>query len=716
MTLLQLFAIIVFIYIMLMAPILYYHYRNFSQRFKFLLSYQGPGHEDLAVRIAELIDEKERMILLLEKAKTEHSLMRKRSKSNDQTISTLKAEIEQAKKQRYQHNREWLELNSEMQMTKKELSKVKDELQKNQVRQGRPEAAETRKASMFAVTEKKRREAEEDSEMANVKAIAAIEKARMEKEHNKALSAAVEKSNAYVTTIAELQARVESLIAEIQCNTKAKTSETDTLTTRLNEAFSDLTMMGTEKNELAASFEETSSKFKDLRLQKERLANDLLTATSDLKASEAGRKQMEAAHAATLTRIERNATAEKKKFENDLVQAQAYARRLEQEFQSLRGHVCDHTLCQQQLQKQLVENTNALRNEAYWRLKESNDAHEVTKQTLSSIVADLNALKAIHAQCAQPNREPTSTGDEASKDSMDVEQPATDNSNADDMEVDPPQNILITRLEEALQKIGDLEAEKRELIEVLQGNRSRDDVVQNRRNAATEERIRNQVREEYREEYGSLQARVNDQQTQLRKKDEQLKMNNSSERLQAELEDAMKRGSKLQWDLDVEKAKVLELSTAPKEGTGQAKSSAREDATKHEDAEKKGLEEANRKLAADLKDAKGELTNVKGVAKRVNREMKAAKDRYERCDMTLLGRNRRACEELRDAEKIRSELGVQIQKLEHEIEKLEARISDEPRPAANPADAAPASTAGDKKGGAGEKSGNAGERAKGSKE
>lgn len=697
--LLHLLALLAFLWMLVIFPRLYRFVHHFLQRFRYVFRYKGPGHEDLAARIAELVGEKDRMRVSLKNAKHESAVLKEQSTRDKESISLLNTALREAKQPRRLDKTTISRLNTELRVVRRQLSELDNEIIKTQIQRGRAIKragdAEYRanlvsdylldlkamgvitgreaisrddvhhtKADINISATKKTNTATED--IANVQTEAATEKARMEEEHRKALNTATEKIKADATTIENMEAEVKILKAKIQDHSKAvltrKKSEEEKLTADLANALSDLDTLEAEKKETAADLTKALSSLQTLKPEKEKAEAALIKAMSDLSGVQSDQEKIAADHKTRIAEMEEKAASEKKHIDENWARAKAYTEHIEQGNRNLRNYVCDHTFCRQQLQEQKTKTREALqsRTEAYTSLRQSNDAHENTRQELSSVKRSFNALRTVHNQCKQTTQQPANASNDhlnGPQDEMDVEQPADDKfTDGDGMDVDTPQQILIDRLELSQQKIEELNAQNEKLLEVFKGSRDGADVLGNSRSAAAEERIREEVDKAFKEERGGYLRRIEDQAELLKKKDEALKTNNVSQRLQDDLRAAKEKASKLEFDLS-----MLQNDAKSKSST-QAKDQA-------PSAHQIPPNETIQRLKFDLK--------------RLNKETKDAKANYSRVDQLLFKRDIRACEDLRNVEKVRSELGAEIERLEKKIERLESGVGEQPSPAAD---------------------------------
>ncbi len=447
----------------------------------------------------------------------------------------------------------------------------------------------------------------------------------------------------------EVQSEKEKIAADLtkaSSDLKEMQSEKEKIAADLTKASSDLLRMQSEKN--VADSTKASSDLTETQSEKNKIAVDLTKALSDLKDMQLGKEKIVAELNTTVTALEMKV---------------ALVKRIQQENQVMRSHVCDHTLCQQQLQAQAADIQEALRNrnEVCSTLRDSNNEHEKTKADLSSIKRELWTLRGVHSECNRAMQP---------QDKMDVVEPADEPTDQDNMEVDAPQQILIDRLDLAQETIKELQAQNAKFLEVMRGNRDEADVLGDSSFAAVEERIREKVLLESQEERGSLWRRIGEQTEEIKKKDEKLKHNNVSQRLQDELKAAKEKSSKLEYDLSTlrqdSKAKPIGASTAPTQNSvGQSGPSY------------------------PVPSANETIQRLKFELKRLNKETKDAKANYDRVDKVLFKRDQKACEDLRNVEKVRVELGGEIERLQKKIAGLEAGGGDEPPPASDTTAPAP---------------------------
>jgi hypothetical protein len=489
-------------------------------------------------------------------------------------------------------------------------------------------------------------------EIANsTKALSDLERIREEKEQ---IAADLTKASSDLNRVEGEKAKIAADLTKALSDLNRVQEEKAKIAADLTKASSDLSQAQLEKDKIAANSSSFSS---DL----DKTAADLTKAETDLSQAQSEKENMTANFtkaSSDLNNVQsekENAKADLQRTRAELQTKSALAERLQQENQTLRSRVPDHTQCHQQLQIHEADTREALRqrNEASSTLRESNNAHENTKAQLGSINRELLTLREIHNQCNQATQP---------LDKMDVVDAADEFTEADDMDVDAPQQVLVDRLELAQQANEELRLQNAKLVEVMQGSGDRGDDLESSSSGAGEMRIREKVLDEVKEERGALLRRIDDQNDEIARKNEALKTNNVSQRLQDELKAAKEKASKLEYDLSTLRTVMTKpsgASTPTQARIGQTGPSS------------------------PGSSANDVIQKLKFDAKRLTKEAKEAKANYERVDKVLFGRDQKACEDLRNVEKVKGEMGAEVERLQKKIERLEAGVREEAPPPAS---------------------------------
>lgn len=464
----------------------------------------------------------------------------------------------------------------------------------------------------------------------------------------------LEKTSSELKSLEEKKAEVEATLVQ-------KTDE-------LADTLSKLEASGLEKAKVEAALSQTTADLADVSSQleiseKERTKVDAALNQKIAELKDVGSKLKE-----TTAALEK-ASLDLKTLQQDSEQREAIVKGLQQQLRDWQDHRCDHNICQQQLNEQKAETREALKaqHEASVAAKKSSDENESLTKELGSLQQEFNSLSSIHNQCKQELGSLQQEFNALSSLHEQCEQgPAEKSALVDDMDVVDPREALEERLQAALREVAQLKVQDEKFLEALRRNRDGTDVDGDSPMDDAEARIRQKLDREFREERGAFSARIQGLEDDIKKKDEKLKSNNVSGRLQDELKATESRASKFEYELRILRNATPSKANAPKTAPAAPNAATNE-----------------------INQLKRDLGNAKLTAKRHIKDTKAAKEGYERVMVLLDRKDPEASKELRNVEKVRAEMQTEIEQLKKKIQELEAGQREPPAPPAsdNPASA-----------------------------
>ena len=376
----------------------------------------------------------------------------------------------------------------------------------------------------------------------------------------------------------------------------------------------------------------------------------------------------------------------------------------------LQNHRCDHTGCATILQAEqgevqapgskvrvLEESLSRSKTEAMKKQKEADAVHESFKRErekvqgeLSTTKAALEELKTVHARCNQESQKPLGMEEdvdmgqsndadpEATESTENVqirEQPASEQSSAqpaesDTMHVDSPEQAIIDRLELENEQLRRLKPENDRLHKEVDDLRK---AYQNRHVDEMgdtpmddmEDRIRTEIERDFRDQQAGLQSLIRHRDDEIQKlKWAATQAATNYQTALDSLQDQQKKASDMDFKLAQRESELKSREESLKRGDP---GSSSDRGSRNQPTTSSGKKSGSQPAAQDVQKLTGELKSARAHIKMLKKAAQDDRAGYERMDTVLMNRDRKAAQELRDAEGVRRELGAEIDALKEKL-------------------------------------------------